>query len=968
MLTWAQEATRSMPSLDFIVGPRPRACTAVREAALELLGNGLNPAHLVLVALREDAAERLARALADQAANLPRVVTPTSLAREILRRQGRAQLRRALGDLEEQLVLAHVIANSAELTGPFAHPAVRSSQGFAQDVGWLITQLKQLRIDPPAFDRLIQGLPDERALKPLAAIYRAYAEHLARAEAADYRGAVWLALEALESDGDLLAQLRGQWRHMLIDGAEDLSPLEWELLRAVGADADVRAWADPAQSIFGFRGAVREPWELLRGAGARPLFHQAAPVEPPAVSFAAFARFEDEAAWVAGKLRELAHAGAPAAVIVRSRTEAGRFEAALVRHGAPLEATASGAGAWLMTRFIRDSLELLARGPRLLSERRMPRAEAQRVNDALMHLLGYCRSGGDALTVLGTVAASARRAGRLLLHPPAGRRSAGAAEDTAVRWARDWYLAHFPAECEDIPRTILRLAAELRPGWQCDSHATHEAMRTLGTFLRRAGRLQETFQRVFGTSVPVQEILDQLADLVGRDGASTQATIAVLTCHEAKGREFHTVFLPGLAEGVFPQTSRPPRLISQRAARALCDRVPGLSGLLERPEEALAEERRAFHVARSCAVERLLLSCHLERGGQIVTPSRFLIEALPSGVGRAECALCHRRAPAAEPADCGACPVDPCPGRESRHTDGPWIVPVETRPAATVGPPVMAGHENLPLSASALKTYAKCPRRFFFERLLRVRDEGGDAATYGTIAHEALRRISQWAPEEREPARAGAEVRAVIEEHAEDFSSPAHRRQCEHELTDAVNQYLNHTESYARWRTIAAEAGVEVELTDDTGQPHAFVGRLDLIAEAATGVRALVDFKTATGLAKTPDTIRKWFYVRDGEKPGAERDYQLALYALAPQAREGVEQLAIQPIWPEYEGPPSPRVIEIGPAPGKGVLSLEELDDISRQLANLAREIKGREWFEPNPKACRNCPCLEVCDGGAEAE
>jgi len=231
-----------------------------------------------------------------------------------------------------------------------------------------------------------------------------------------------------------------------------------------------------------------------------------------------------------------------------------------------------------------------------------------------------------------------------------------------------------------------------------------------------------------------------------------------------------------------------------------------------------------------------------------------------------------------------------------------------------------------------------------------------------------LHRVSQLPQQERTAERAAAEVRAVVDERRELFASAAHRQQCERDLTDAVGRYLDYADGYAQWRTLAAEAGLEVELADDEGQLHAFTGRLDLVAENAAGIRAVVDFKTSTALAKGADTIRKRFHVRDDEKPPADRDYQLALYALAPLEGRPVEQLAIQPIWPSHVDDPAPRVIQIGREPGKGVLSREELDDISQQLANLAREMKRRRAFPPNPKACRNCPFADLCDRGDEEE
>lgn len=48
--------------------------------------------------------------------------------------------------------------------------------------------------------------------------------------------------------------------HILVDEAQDLSPLQWDLLRALSPDGGKGFWAigDPRQSIYGFRGAIQD--------------------------------------------------------------------------------------------------------------------------------------------------------------------------------------------------------------------------------------------------------------------------------------------------------------------------------------------------------------------------------------------------------------------------------------------------------------------------------------------------------------------------------------------------------------------------------------------------------------------------------------------------------------------------------------------------------------------------------------
>ena len=83
-------------------------------------------------------------------------------------------------------------------------------------------------------------------------------------------------------------------------------------------------------------------------------------------------------------------------------------------------------------------------------------------------------------------------------------------------------------------------------------------------------------------------------------------SVKIMTCHIAKGLEFHTVIITGLTEKTFP------------SARALEERL----------ESALEEERRLMYVAMTRAKQRLILTESEGMGfrGYTKTPSRFLFD------------------------------------------------------------------------------------------------------------------------------------------------------------------------------------------------------------------------------------------------------------------------------------------------------------------------------------------------------
>ncbi len=92
--------------------------------------------------------------------------------------------------------------------------------------------------------------------------------------------------------------------------------------------------------------------------------------------------------------------------------------------------------------------------------------------------------------------------------------------------------------------------------------------------------------------------------------------------HQAKGLEFDTVFVIGLAEGRFPVHARREALA---LPTALTGRPPDDS-----PDAQRAEERRLMYVALTRARDELILSHAVlsARGGRRRRPSGFLAEAL----------------------------------------------------------------------------------------------------------------------------------------------------------------------------------------------------------------------------------------------------------------------------------------------------------------------------------------------------
>jgi ATP-dependent helicase/nuclease subunit B len=340
------------------------------------------------------------------------------------------------------------------------------------------------------------------------------------------------------------------------------------------------------------------------------------------------------------------------------------------------------------------------------------------------------------------------------------RESATGWSEEPLSWAR-W--------AEDLRGRIARLFAPREPPEEISSAADSIAS------LDSAGQL-------VGRHVAIETFLSALerqripGGRLGRDG------VAVLSAMSARGLSFDHVLVPGLVERKFPALARPDPLLSDEerndvahaTARPLAEKV------FPRPDE----ERLLFAVCADAAKRRLTLlaarrDASLDRER---TPSQFFTRAVDAFEGRPVETREYsgdRRPAALRATKLGAHGND----RPALNATEARLRTLRVHDAATLAltfPPLaraleaarlrarpdygpfegrirdadlLAGvAERLaqnPLSPSAIEMFAKCPYRFFFHRVLRVRafDEASERGEIddlgrGSLFHDAARRIA----------------------------------------------------------------------------------------------------------------------------------------------------------------------------------------------------------------------------------
>lgn len=399
------------------------------------------------------------------------------------------------------------------------------------------------------------------------------------------------------SPPDSLSSLNSHspWAYVLVDEVQDLSPLQWALIRELLPPDGTGFFGigDPDQSIYGFRGAqpnivsaLRNFWPNLRCVPLSTSYRAA-----PAIV-------------------------ACASDLMRGRQECGKLQA----H---------------------------SQGPASLHLFTAPGvdSEARWVAEQIQHLLG------DTSHTLADAAGSSKKVTGHLA------RGSCAPADIAVLVRLKMQipplhkaLLHYGIPCavpeqegcwhHPLVALVLQHAAELEqlvPASQdddkaeirmpaCPPHVWRAGPPALAVYLQH----HEPFDALFWESPAWKALLKLWTPQAGWKGLlahvhllrdvemarSKAERVQIMTLHAAKGLEFKTVFLPGLEEGLLP--------LDRQALYA----KPGAPSAAQNPSQQRDEERRLLYVGLTRASEALFCS-HAEQrnlyGRQLrLPPSSFL--------------------------------------------------------------------------------------------------------------------------------------------------------------------------------------------------------------------------------------------------------------------------------------------------------------------------------------------------------
>jgi DNA helicase-2/ATP-dependent DNA helicase PcrA len=142
-----------------------------------------------------------------------------------------------------------------------------SLRDLASEIEWAKTTLATPDDYPARAAKAARELPFEAAA--VAQVYASYESAKQRDGVLDFEDLLLVTAYALEEHPDVARQVRGQYRHFVVDEYQDVNPLQQRLLDAwLGGRAEVCVVGDPNQTIYSFTGA--DPDYLLGFADRYP--------------------------------------------------------------------------------------------------------------------------------------------------------------------------------------------------------------------------------------------------------------------------------------------------------------------------------------------------------------------------------------------------------------------------------------------------------------------------------------------------------------------------------------------------------------------------------------------------------------------------------------------------------------------------------------------------------------------------
>jgi DNA helicase-2/ATP-dependent DNA helicase PcrA len=862
-------------------------------------------------------------------------------------------LRRHIGDLE----LKHFkrLAEPGEFLDDFRRFFSRCQDELVtpEDYGRYVRELR-VKYDPQkhSLEPDAQKLAEEELARQeeLAFAYQV-SERLVRERNMFTFGAQLMrSVELLQKDAALLERMREQYRYILVDEFQDTNIAQLELLWLLAGDrGNIVAVGDDDQAIYRFRGAsfgsftiflkrfcgvtgtnltdgvkryiapltqnYRSTKRILNVAREVILHNEKSALLPPKalntenpegekIRVAEFGAPEEEAHWVASEIERLHAAGSSwrdFAVLYRKHTHRDRLLDALRRKEIPFVIKNFSI---LSSTLVRDLLAYL----------RLIAVPADNVACARVLAAPYWGLEPRDLVRFAERAEKNRRRpiseeldaaqGELFLAQNGGRLPELVAllnqlRQTAKKTTATGVLQELIATLELAPlpsqadRSYLDRFAKFVKDWESASEG-----KSLRDFVQYLNYFQEAGGDVCLDSEPPED------------------AVQLMTVHSAKGLEFPHVFILQLNKRDFPSGSRP--VVFEFPPDLMKEEKP-------QGDFHIQEERRLFYVALTRARRNLTLSTVVNRWKK---PSPFLDDFLMNPKIQKFDAVQSAPKVIVPPSEETTGPAPD--SKDARQLFGPAGENARAYSrialwAKSYHPPLA---EPLQLNASSIETYERCPMKYLFQHVWRIRGGPHASMTFGNVMHTT---IKEFVGEIRKRGKVSFEEAASIYDRWWSSAGFPDEYQ-EEEYRKAGREQL---ESFCRSCTAAPPDILHQEKYFELHLDHDVVvtGRMDQVNRIAGNDVEIVDYKTGRP--------------RDTKK--ADESIQLSVYALA-----AVEVLDLNPA----------RLVFYNLTTNEAVSTDRDstaLAKTKQRIAEVADEIRAGKFPAKPGFICKYCDFKPLC-------
>lgn len=499
----------------------------------------------------------------------------------------------------------------------------------------------------------------------------------------------------------------------------------------------------------------------------------------------------------------------------------------------------------------------------------------------------------ERMGLLGPEVGPARRVGRVIR---AGVDAAGESGATAesMLWAM-WRTSGLAQPWSDT-------ALAGGPGGARADRDLDAVVALFGAASAYVDRLPQLGPRAFLDHVRSQDVPGD--SLVAR--APDNESVALLTPAAAAGREWHTVVVAGVQEGVWPDLRLRGSLLG---SERLVDVMTGRGGSLRAAQAAVRhDETRQFLMAVSRARERLLITAVRSEDEQpsvyldIVEPlvdqqdsdpdtmreftdvQRAMTLASAVAELRREVALGEDEERAAAAVSLARLAREHVPGADPAS----WWALTELTDTRTLRTP----EQQVAVSPSKVETFADCGLNWLLTSCGGDGPDMGSSATVGTLVHEIAAELA-----DTEPGRMHDELDARWGRLGLGDGWVSERRRGEaHKMLTFLMGYLE-SASAQGWKVV----GVEVDFKLDVGRAH-LRGSVDRLEQHPDRGLRVIDLKTGSGkptqedLGRHPQLGAYQVAVTEGAFEEGTQSDGAALVQIGKAA--GVKQADVQPQQP----------------------------------------------------------------------